>query len=161
VISSNPAEGTTVDKGSEVDLVVSSGAATVTVPGVIGMSEDEAIATLEAEGLGADSIDAPSDEEAGTVIAQDPGEGSEAAEGDVVTITVSSGPEGEPMPDVTGQDADDAEDALEDDFGLEVSQEDTDEPCAQPPGTVCGQDPDPGTPVQEGDSVTLFVMPGG
>ena len=160
VISSDPAEGTTVDKGSEVDLVVSSGAATVTVPGVIGMSEEDAIATLEAEGLGADSIDAPSDEEAGTVIAQDPGEGSEAAEGDVVTITVSSGPEGEPMPDVTGQDADDAEDMLEDDFGLDVSQEDTDEPCAQPPGTVCSQDPEDGTPVQEGDSVTLFVMPG-
>ena len=161
VISSNPAEGTTVDEGSEVDLVVSSGAATVTVPGVIGLSETDAIATLEAEGLGAESIAAASDEEAGTVIAQDPGEGTEAAEGDVVTITVSSGPEEQEMPDVTGQDADEAEAALENDFGLEVSQEDTDEPCAQQPGTVCSQDPEAGTPVEEGDSATLFVMPGG
>ena len=161
VISSNPAEGTTVDEGSEVDLLVSSGVATVTVPGVIGLTEEEAIATLEGQGLGAESISAPSDEEEGTVIAQDPGEGTEAAEGDFVTITVSSGPEGEPMPDVTGQDADEAEASLEDDFGLEVSQEDTDEPCAQPPGTVCSQDPEGGTPVEEGVSATLFVMPGG
>ena len=65
------------------------------------------------------------------------------------------------MPDVTGQDADEAQASLEDDLGLEVSQEDTDEPCAQPPGTVCSQDPEGGTLVEEGDSATLFVMPGG
>ena len=162
VITSDPAAGTTVDEDSEVDLVISSGAATVTVPGVIGLSEDEAIATLNAEGLAADPISESSEEEEGTVIAQDPAEGSEAAEGDTVTITVSSGPEEQAMPDVTGQDADEAEATLEDDFGLDVSQEDADEPCAQPPETVCSQDPAPGTPVDEGDSATLFVNnPGG
>ena len=161
VISSDPAEGTTVDEDSEVDLVISSGAATVTVPDVIGSSEDEAIAALDAEGLAADSITAPSDEAEGTVIAQDPAGGSEAAEGDTVTITVSSGPEEQAMPDVTGEDADDAEAALEDNLGLDVTQEETDEPCAQPPGTVCSQDPEEGTPVSEGDSATLFVNPGG
>jgi len=161
VISSDPAEGTTVDEDSEVDLVISSGAATVTVPDVIGSSEDEAIAALDAEGLAADSITAPSDEAEGTVIAQDPAGGSEAAEGDTVTITVSSGPEEQAMPDVTGEDGDEAEAALEENLGLDVTQEETDEPCAQPPGTVCSQDPDPGTPVEEGDSATLFVNPGG
>ena len=90
VISSDPSEGTTVDEDSEVDLVISSGAATVTVPDVIGSSEDEAIAALDAEGLAADSITAPSDEAEGTVIAQDPAGGSEAAEGDTVTITAVS-----------------------------------------------------------------------
>ncbi|MGI8709183.1 MAG: Stk1 family PASTA domain-containing Ser/Thr kinase [Actinomycetota bacterium] len=161
VISSDPSEGTTVDEDSEVDLVISSGAATVTVPDVIGSSEDEAIAALDAEGLAADSITAPSDEAEGTVIAQEPAGGSEAAEGDTVTITVSSGPEEQAMPDVTGEDADDAETALEDNLGLDVTQEETDEPCAQPPGTVCSQDPEEGTPVSEGDSATLFVNPGG
>jgi beta-lactam-binding protein with PASTA domain len=62
------------------------------------------------------------------------------------------------MPSVEGQDADDAEEFLEDELGLEVDQETETEPCAQPPGTVCRQDPAAGTPVSPGDSVTLYVL---
>ena len=64
------------------------------------------------------------------------------------------------MPDVTGQDADEAEALLESEFGLSVTR--VDEPCAQatPPGSVCRQDPEAGTPVEEGDAATLYVQPG-
>ena len=160
VISQSPEPGEEVDARSRVDLVVSGGPETVTVPSVIGQSQDTAIAEIQAAGLTADVLTAPSEEEEGTVIAQDPEGGAEAAAGDVVTITVSEGVEEQEMPDVTGQDGDDAEAFLEAEFGLAVSQ--VEEPCAQatPPGSVCRQDPEAGTPVFEGDSATLFIQPG-
>ncbi len=63
------------------------------------------------------------------------------------------------MPNVRGQDADSAEAMLENDFGLNVSQEEG--ACAEPPGIVCDQEPAPGTPVSEGDTAILYVQPGG
>ncbi|MGH2730656.1 MAG: PASTA domain-containing protein, partial [Actinomycetota bacterium] len=162
VIRHDPGPGEEVDRASEVDLVVSSGAEGVTVPFVEGQTEEDAIADIEAVGLEAEVITAPSnDVDEGVVIAQDPAGGTEAEPGDVVTITVSEGPEAQEMPDVTGMDADEAQDLLESDYGLDVTQvEENEEPCAQPPGNVCRQDPEPGTPVEPGDDATLFVQPG-
>jgi serine/threonine-protein kinase len=160
VISQSPAAGQEVDARSRVDIVVSSGPESVIVPPVVGLSEDDARDALDAAGLGVDVIREPSDDPAGEVIAQDPTAGTEAGEGDTVTITVSEGPQGEPMPNVVGQDAEEAQEFLEDEFGLIVSREAETEPCAQPPGTVCRQDPSPGTQVSEGDTVTIFVQGG-
>ena len=160
VIRQSPEAGQQVDARSSVDIVVSAGPESVTVPPVVGLSEEDARAALDAAGLEVDVIRDSADEPAGEVIAQDPSAGTEVASGDTVTITVSEGPEGEPMPNVVGQDAEDAEDLLEDEFGLNVNREAETEPCAQPPGTVCRQDPDPGTPVSEGDTVTILVQGG-
>ena len=159
VIAQNPGAGEQLNEGEEVNITLSSGVALVAVPGVIGLTEGEAVATIEGAGLVADVVTESSEEEAGTVIAQDPEEGAEAEEGDAVRIVVSEGEEFE-MPDVRGEDADDAEELLEEDFGLEVDQEATPAPCPQEPGTVCDQDPAPGESVSPGDSVTLFVQEG-
>ena len=160
VISQAPEPGEEVARKSKVDIVVSGGPEPVRVPSVIGQDEQTAVDEIEAAGLTADVLTASSEEPEGTVIAQDPDAGAEAAPGDVVTITVSEGVEEQPMPDVTGQDADDAEAFLENDYGLVVSQ--VEEPCpnATPPGSVCRQDPESGQPVAEGDSATLYVQPG-
>jgi len=160
VLSQDIPEGTTVDAGTVVTLTVAGPPETVTVPYVIGMSQEEAEATLRGEGLEVEVATQPSDEEAGTVIDQDPAGGTTATVGDVVTILVSEGEQVQEMPDVTDQPADQAEAYLEEQFGLVVTQVDETEPCAQPPGTVCRQDPEPGTPMEEGDSATLYVMPG-
>jgi beta-lactam-binding protein with PASTA domain/tRNA A-37 threonylcarbamoyl transferase component Bud32 len=157
VIGQSPEGGTEAEAGSEVDLVVSSGAEVVVVPSVIGLREEDAVANLEAEGLDADVVSEPNEAEAETVFAQDPGEGTELPMGETVTISVSEGPEGEPLPDVTGEDADDAQTFLESELGLDVSQVAETEECDLDPGLVCRMDPQPGTPVAEGDSVTLFV----
>jgi eukaryotic-like serine/threonine-protein kinase len=94
------------------------------------------------------------------VFAQDPEEGAEAQPGSVVAVLISEGSAGTELPDVTGQDADDAQSALEDQLGVEVNQaEESDELCTQEPGAVCRTDPEPGTIVAEGDEVTLFVQP--
>jgi beta-lactam-binding protein with PASTA domain/predicted Ser/Thr protein kinase len=158
VIEQNPESGELVNEGDSVNIVVSTGVVTATVPDVVGLPEADAVAAIEGEGLTADVVTEPSDEaDEGIVIAQDPGAGTELEEGSAVQILVSEGPEFE-MPVVQGDDADEAEAFLEDELGLDVSQEGSPEPCPQPPGTVCTQDPEPGEPVQPGDSVTLFVQ---
>jgi serine/threonine-protein kinase len=161
VIDQNPVAGDEVDKGSAVDVLVSSGPETVEVPGLIGATEEEARSALAAEGLSIDVATAPNDEfDEGVVFEQDPAEGELVPPGTVVAVLVSEGSGGTPLPDVTGEDADEADNALEDELGLEVSQVDeTEELCTQPPGTVCRTDPEPGTEVSEGDEVTLFVQP--
>lgn len=162
VIRHDPGPGEEVDRGTRVDLVVSAGAEPVTVPFVEGQTQEQAVDEIEAVGLVADITTAPSnDVEEGVVISQDPDGGTSAEPGDHVRITVSEGPEEQEMPDVTGQDGDDAEAFLESDFGLDVTQvNETEEPCTQPPGRVCRQEPESGTPVEPGDDATLFVQPG-
>ncbi len=160
VIQQSPDAGREVDRGQEVNLVVAQGA---TVPDVIGESQESAEAILSDADYETEVLTAPSDEvEAGFVFAQDPAAGTELEPGSTVTITVSEGPEAQPMPDVTGQDGDDAEAFLEEDFGLSVEQvaADPSDCGAVPPGTVCIQDPEPETPVEPGDSATLYVQPG-
>ena len=159
VIDSDPDEGEEVDEGTRVDLIVSAGPEAASVPFVVGQSEDTAVAEIEAAGLEAEVRREEDDAPQGEVIAQDPEGGTEAEPGDTVVIVVSEGPAEREMPDVTGEDADNAEAQLEDEYGLNVTQEEADESCAQPPGTVCDQDPRPGEPVTEGDSATLFVEP--
>ena len=159
VLEQTPAPPAEVEPGDAVALVVSGGPAEIPAPSVVGQQQADAEAEIEGLGLIADVVTAPADADPGEVIAQDPDPGTPMEEGDVVTITVSTGPEEEPMPDVRGEDADDAETFLEEDFGLSVTQEEG--ACAAPPGTVCDQDPAPDTPVSPGDSAILYVQPGG
>jgi eukaryotic-like serine/threonine-protein kinase len=161
IISQSPAAGEEVETGTEVSFVVSTGpeaTPTVTVPDVAGQDEATATATLENAGLSAQSTTQASDEAEGTVIAQNPSAGTEVAEGTTVTITVSSGPEETTMPDVTGQDADAAQQQLEA-VGLTVTQQEAAAQCPGGPNIVCEQDPAPGEPVTEGDAATLTVNP--
>jgi beta-lactam-binding protein with PASTA domain len=161
VLTQSPPPGTQVDAGSSVDITVSSGPETVSVPFVEGQSEDEAVAELEGAGLVAQVTREPNSEVAeGVVVSQDPPGGSDAQRGDVVRILVSEGIQETPLPDVTGADIDSARETLEA-LGLDVAEEPETEPCVQPPGTVCRTDPAPNTPVSEGDDVTLFVQTGG
>ena len=159
VIDSDPNAGEEVDEGTRVDLVVSSGPEPASVPFVVGLSEDNAVAAIEGAGLEAEVRREEDDAPEGEVIAQDPEGGTDAEPGDTVVIVVSEGPAQRDMPDVRGEDGDTAEAALEEDYGLNVTQEPAEESCAQAPGTVCEQDPQPGKKVQAGDSATLFVEP--
>ena len=161
VVRQFPPADREVNEGDEIDLDV---AGEQTVPNVVGESEDDATAILNDAGYTVAVNTTPSDEvPEGTVISQDPSAGTELPEGETVTILVSEGPETQEMPDVRGEDADDAEAFLEQDFGLDVQQvEANPTQCgvATPPGTVCEQDPAPGTPVEPGDDATLFVQGG-
>jgi len=82
VISTNPAAGTMVAKGSTVQLFVSTGPQTVAVPNVVGQNRDTAIATLTGAGL---SVQATCGSNS-PVISENPGAGTQVPPNTVVMI---------------------------------------------------------------------------
>ncbi|MGW0117461.1 Stk1 family PASTA domain-containing Ser/Thr kinase [Streptomyces sp. NPDC003327] len=154
VISTDPEPGTERSPDSAVALVVSKGSP-VDVPGVTGETVAEATATLREAGL--DVRVAPervhSPEAAGAVAAQSLAEGSRAAEGDAITLTVSKGPRPVEVPDVTGESTADARAALED-AGFEVKVEKSFPFLGD---TVSSQSVEGGATAPEGSTVTIRI----
>ncbi|QJT01163.1 Stk1 family PASTA domain-containing Ser/Thr kinase [Streptomyces asoensis] len=123
VISTDPEAGTKRRAGTAVSIVVSKGAP-VDIPDVTGDALNDARAELEEAGLkvkvATEQVNSEFDK--GLVATQTPEEGSEAAEGDTVTLTVSKGPEMVEVPDVVGASVDDAKSLLEQ-SGFEVEED--------------------------------------
>ncbi len=92
-----PAGASEVEEGSNVSIYVSTGEAEVektTVPYVVGLSEEEAKADIEAASLQYDTNYKNSDTvEEGLVISQSLSKGQEVDAGTRITIVVSQGPE--------------------------------------------------------------------
>jgi beta-lactam-binding protein with PASTA domain len=93
VISQNPADGLTVDVGTAMNLVVSSGKPPVTVPNVVGQTQAAATTTLTNAGLtvGTVTFQPSTTVAAGSVISQTPTGGTSAAAGSAVALVVSQG----------------------------------------------------------------------
>ncbi|MFF8829032.1 Stk1 family PASTA domain-containing Ser/Thr kinase [Streptomyces sp. NPDC015131] len=152
VISSDPGAGAGRRPDTAVALVVSKGAP-VDVPGVTGDSVEDATRALEEAGLTVKVAPARvhSSEDAGTVAAQSPAEGREAAKGDTITLTVSKGPRTVEVPDVTGKKVDDATRELEDaGFTVEVEKK-----FPFLGDTVAEQSVEGGERAPEGSTVTI------
>jgi serine/threonine-protein kinase len=90
VIRTDPAAGTSLDQGSPVTLVVSTGPENVPVPDVTGLDEATAIDQIADAGLTAASTTTPVDDPAlvGQVLGQTPGGGELVAPGTEVSLTV-------------------------------------------------------------------------
>ena len=101
VLSQEPTEGTQVDAGTAIDIIVSSGL--VKVPKVVGLSEAQARADLAQRGFEIQVVYQESASEyPGNVLAQTPQGGEELIRGSIVTITVAQGvPEPQPEPTPT------------------------------------------------------------
>ncbi|MBA2948605.1 Stk1 family PASTA domain-containing Ser/Thr kinase [Streptomyces himalayensis] len=123
VISTDPGAGTVRRAGSAVALTVSRGSP-VDVPDVTGESVEDATADLEEEGLKVEiaSVRVNSEFDAGTVARQSPAADRQVAEGDTITLTISKGPVMVEVPDVVGDNVDDARQKLED-AGFEVEED--------------------------------------
>lgn len=97
VISTSPNAGEQFSTGSTVYIVVSSGTeiSYVSMPNLVGLSEDAAISQLQGSGLvyGA-SVRETNDVDAGTVIGQSVEAFTDVEEHSKITLTVSAGPEG-------------------------------------------------------------------
>jgi eukaryotic-like serine/threonine-protein kinase len=94
VIRTTPVAGTTVDSGSSVDIVVSSGKELVPIPILKTKPEAQAIAELTALGFVAQVVDKAvleDDPNVGLVIDVSPPEGTSVEKGTTVTITVARG----------------------------------------------------------------------
>lgn len=95
VISTSPAANEQISAGSTVYVVVSSGeqVSYVSMPNLIGLTEDSAINKIENSGLSYGGSERVSSEyDAGTVIGQNVAKFTEVEEHSKVYITVSSGP---------------------------------------------------------------------
>jgi PASTA domain-containing protein len=93
VISQNPVDGLTVDVGTAMNYVVSSGPPPVTVPNVVGLTQAAASTAIVNAGLtvGAISFSPSTTVAAGLVISQTPTSGTSAAGGSAVALVVSTG----------------------------------------------------------------------
>ncbi|MDT0306999.1 Stk1 family PASTA domain-containing Ser/Thr kinase [Streptomyces sp. DSM 44917] len=129
----------------------------LTVPeDIVGQTEEEATRTLRNAGFNPAVGDPRScEEEEGTVCTTDPEPGSDVERGATVTLFLSTGPEETEVPDVVGDDYEDAERELEE-AGFEVDRE-TEATSEEDPGTVLDQDPEGGTSLARGETVTLTV----
>jgi beta-lactam-binding protein with PASTA domain len=91
VVSQSPGAGAELREGGTVTLRVSTGAATIAVPDVVGLDEASASRQLEAAGFVVRVVDEPTIEptEDGMVLQQSPAAGTSTREGSTVTITVA------------------------------------------------------------------------
>lgn len=95
VMVTRPGPGTILAPGAAVIIVVSRGAATISVPNLLGLTQADARTRLELEGLqlGTVTRQRTADASPGTVVGQRPAAGTLAASGTVVDIVVARSPE--------------------------------------------------------------------
>src|SRR6185503_16171720 len=133
-------------------------AATKPVPSVVRLPVDEARGTLEEQGFVVNAVPKPSDEaDEGIVFAQKPEAGTQAADGSVVTIDVSSGPATVTVPDVIGVSVEDATQQLEQ---AKLVARPSTVPSSQPQGRVVAQSPSAGEKVARDSPVRINVSGG-
>jgi eukaryotic-like serine/threonine-protein kinase len=161
VIRTDPTVGTEVPEGRTVNLVVGSGPASVNVPRLEGMTVTEATGVLEQAGLelGAQTQqETPDRNLVGRVIASTPRAGEPVEGGSTVAIIIGSEQTSIQIPDLAGQELDDAEQALRD-LGLSPQREDSDgdSDSGDSSDRVSGTDPAAGQRVPRGSEVTLLT----
>lgn len=155
VISSDPKAGTTLRPGAIVDLVVSKGKQPIPVGNWVGKDADRAERVLERRGLKVERTQEYSDDvPSGLVIAQDPDSGT-LVKGDTVAIRVSLGPELVEVPNVVASGVDSATDTLTA-LGFEVVTAEA--PGHLGLGFVFSMDPDAGSEIPKGSTITLYLI---
>lgn len=141
-----------------VNLTVSGGPGNGTVPGVSGLTQEEATKRLEAAGfeVAVNRVNSASVEE-GLVVNSEPSGGSTATNGSTVTINVSRGPKLVKVPVLVGAQRAAAVERIRG-RGLEPSVSEEESP--EPAGTVISQSPEAGQQVDPGSTVSIVVSSG-
>ena len=167
-METDPAAGTAAEEGSVVELKVSKGGKPVTVPDVVGTTSSEATKTLQDAGFKVNLVSVPSDQPAGTVVAQNPKPGGTAKQGTIVRLNVAkSAGETTPgttapaatatVPDVVGKELADGARKFADE-GLKVDVRYV--PSREAAGRIVAQSRPAGTELEQGDTVQLNVSEG-
>ncbi|MPR00111.1 Stk1 family PASTA domain-containing Ser/Thr kinase [Modestobacter sp. I12A-02628] len=158
VLSTDPPSGASVDPGASVALVIGAGPGTITIPQVVGLSQEDAISNLRTQGFTTppSTRQVSSLEPEGTVVSVDPPFNAAVAPDSSITLGVSTG--SVTLPDVRNQTEQDARNALieagfeeGDILRMDVERDDV------APDTVVGSDPAPQTQVSAGQEITLQV----
>ena len=133
------------------------GSQLVIVPGIVGLSEADAVAKIQAAGFNyvKEGVQLSADVAAGLVVRQDPQESGDLAGGKTVGYWVSSGDGRIAVPNVVGTSQEKAAAELRA-AGLDVAIL-TEVNADQPVGTVLRQNPGAGKPVDAGTAVAITV----
>ena len=152
-IGTEPKQGTRLEQGSAVTLLVSKGSSLVEIPSVLGLDQDDAEAELEQAGFIVNVGTEESDQPEGTVIAQDTGS---VPRGSVVAITVSTGIAQVTVESVIGDTKQAARATLRaQQLKVAVQKQDVDSESDD--GIVLEQSPNGGTRVDPRSTVTIVV----
>ncbi|MEU6771665.1 Stk1 family PASTA domain-containing Ser/Thr kinase [Streptomyces sp. NPDC046759] len=159
VCDQNPTARTEVNKGTTVNLTVSTGAPKVAVPNLLGRTFDDAKTTLEGDKYKFDVIrkDEVSAQPAGTVIKQNPDLGTEVEKGSKITLTVAKAEDKVTVPgDLVGKSCDDAKAELSQ-LGLVPTCNNTPTQNPDDNGKVTGTNPQAGQQVAKNTPIALTV----
>ena len=161
VMSQTVAAGSSVNKGSRVEIVVSRGPENAGVPNVVGSDISSARSALEAAGFKVnEGTRQYSDTVAeGIVISQDVAGGSQVKKGTTVTIIVSKGQEMVTVPSVVGMTYAQAESQLSHQ-GLKAARGSEEYSDTVQEGCVIRQSESAGSKLAKGSTVTIVVSKG-
>ena len=159
----DPAAGSKVAKGSQVEVWFSAGPQSTIVPNVKGDTQEAARTKLEAAGFKVSNTvkSEPSDSVAANLVTRtDPASGQPADKGSTITLYVSSGmttvPDG-----LVGQTKDAVLQQYSGSgagkFNFVVESEPSDTVAA---GSITRTNPSAGTPIQQGGTITIWVSTG-
>ncbi len=158
VISTTPASGILLTKGSTVQVLVSGGTQKVQVPSLTDYTPAVAGETLATAGLtlGNQVNESSQTVPAGEVTRTSPPAGTSVATGSAVTLYISTGPPQVTVPDVTGDTRSQANNTLNA-SGLTATF--TTVPVSDPSkdGVVQSESPTAGTSVATGSAVTVAI----
>ncbi len=145
-----------IKEKSTVNVIISKGTETTTVPKVIGMKYDDAVAALEAAKLTVEKVEEASKTvEAGIVISQEIAANTTANAGDVVKIHVSTGITQVEVPSVLGKTEAEAKQILtEKKFKVEIK---TTSDTSKENGVVVEQSVNAGKEIDEESTITITV----
>lgn len=166
VIRTEPADGSSLQEGKELQLVVSTGAAPRALPEINGLTKDDAAAALAAVGLKISDGPAAFDDTVapGIVLSWSvPAQpllkaGATVTPGTTVEVIVSQGPAPRVVPNLVGLSLADATAALQQ-LGL-VAAQSPDVFSDLPVGAVISQDPPADSSVPRGTTVTVALSAG-
>ncbi|WP_288865318.1 Stk1 family PASTA domain-containing Ser/Thr kinase [uncultured Corynebacterium sp.] len=159
VISTNPAAGSELKRGTQITLTVSSGREMTDVPDVTNLTTEEAVEELKNAGLELNpSVRRETSDNIpeGVILTQQPAGGTQIAKGSRITITVSSGPRMVQVPSLVGLNVEQATATLS---SLQLRSTVTSVDSAKPEGevlAVAGENTD----VETGTTVELRVSNG-
>jgi len=163
VISTTPAAGMSLREGDDITLVVSEGATLAVLPDVIGLSRDDAIATLQSAGLTVseslrddDSVAAGS--VVGWIVTEQPNlvAGSQVLRGTEVAIVVSGGPILRAVPNLIGLSETDADAQL---IAVQLNGQRNDDVFSSdiPIGLIATQEPAAGAQLSR-DGIVAYAL---
>jgi eukaryotic-like serine/threonine-protein kinase len=158
VVAQKPLEGSRIERGQTVEVVVAKAPAPVKAPALAGLVLADAKSRIEAAKLAVGKLteDTSADVKAGAVISQTPAEGAEVKVGTPIDLVVSKGVASLPVPSVIGRSLNRAKDELQK-AGFTVGNVRSRSDDDHSEGLILEQVPAANQPAPKGSAVDLVV----